>query len=77
MATKLYYFTVYGCGDFPIDMLRHGRCWPLSCQDTSQIQSVDNRAITLCGLDYPDWNRWGSMGWREFDVQPFGSKNKR
>lgn len=30
-------FTVTGCGDFPLDMLRYDRCSPFSSQDANSV----------------------------------------
>lgn len=77
-VSRLHYFTVVGDGPFPIDMLRHGRCWPAEGKESAQIESGPaTRAVMLCGLDAPDWGRWHSMGWREFHLQPFQSYRKK
>lgn len=70
MAAKSHVFTVTGDGPFPLDMLRHGACYPLTQHDAQQIGAsvVCPRDVRLRSeLRAPDADRWDSMGWRVYD----------
>lgn len=67
---KATIFTVTGDGPFPLDMLRHGMCFPLTQHDVQQIEPgvACPREVRLCShYTAPDARRWESMGWRVYD----------
>jgi hypothetical protein len=57
---------------FPIDMLRHDRCWPARPEDSVTISASFNPTppngetliVTLRGDTEPTLGRWASFGWR-------------
>ncbi len=66
MAEREYRYTVEGMGDFPWDMLRYDRVWPLSRPEPHRTDNNDAwgklRMISLVGHGCtPD--RWSSFGW--------------
>ncbi len=79
-------FTVEGAFAFPIDMLRHDACWPLTETDSDAIADDHlgeinvtrsrKRKVTLTRVARMHWaptvNRWESFGWKviERDSSP-------
>lgn len=62
----VYAFDVTGNGNFPLDMLRHGFCWPeTEFEDVPKIIRTGKapRTISLLGLKRPRVERWASFGW--------------
>ena len=66
-------FTVEGdrFKNFPLDMLRHDRCWPLKPEDVAEIErdySVDapsgKRSVHLASNTVPTMGRWMMLGRR-------------
>lgn len=72
-----YAFDVEGKGHFPIDMLRHDQCFPMSELDSRVIENYDAvrgiRTVRLCAVSHVGWQptdgRWDSFGWH---VMNFG-----
>lgn len=67
------HFTVEGSSHFPIDMLRHDHCWPLSetkdspaIEQTAYSEPKPQRRVVLAtdNPSAPTIGRWESMGWR-------------
>ena len=70
MKKGRHIFTVTGDGPFPLDMLRHGMCWPLTQHDVQQINpgvSCQRDVRLQSNHLAPDSNRWESMGWKVYD----------
>ncbi len=70
-------FRVEGRGPFPVDMLRHDRCWPDTAADAIALectleQARDVRSVTLATIDKwsPNRARWLSFGWPVQDERP-------
>jgi len=38
---KYFEITVAGRGRFPLDMLRHSQCWPVTTQDAENIETIE------------------------------------
>lgn len=66
MKVNLYQFEVKGAGRFPLDMLRHGQCWPDDQDAADNIQKVHRTPviIRLNAVALPDSGRWKSFGWQ-------------
>jgi hypothetical protein len=67
----MYRYQVTGSGDFPWDMLRYDRVWPLTPPTPHMMDSKDIwhkvRTIKLQGQGCtPD--RWASFGWHVVDA---------
>jgi hypothetical protein len=73
-TTYLYTYTVNGNSKFPVDMLRHDRCWPASENEALDLQDwLNGRTIvhgvfavvtfTLRSNQAPTEGRWQSFGW--------------
>jgi hypothetical protein len=60
---KFYLFTVQGVGRFPLDMLRHARCWPQGEADVCAAGTDGLRKVTLVSPYKPRSERWRSFGW--------------
>lgn len=64
-------FTVWGCSDFPIDMLRYDRAIPASEADSHLITETGNRSRVIHLVRFvqpgmqenPTIDRWKSFGW--------------
>ena len=65
MNLKIHNFTVSGAGRFPLDMLRHGQCWPLEATDVQNIDPkvIEMRHVHLGTVASPSLGRWESFGW--------------
>lgn len=73
---KFSKFTVNGRGEFPIDMLRHDRCWPV--ENMEAVQRYNEDAVSVV-LYTDDWHqitlgRWKSFGWTVIWIDAFGAK---
>jgi hypothetical protein len=78
---RFYKFTVTGKGRFPIDMLRHDQCFPLTTGDAQffensldpelprALRHIELGAVADGGFR-PTEGRWDSFGWHihGFDV---------
>lgn len=70
-------FTVEGCGDFPVDMLRYDCCFPATSDDAIQLTPRDlasRRSVTLKKFvryanSVPTEGRWKSFGWTVTSVE--------
>lgn len=71
---KLIRFKVKGSFHFPLDMLRHDACWPISPTDSGNMEfSLDARKPTGYEIELAHWapnsnwkptaDRWASFGW--------------
>jgi hypothetical protein len=67
-----YTFIVEGSHDFPFDMLRYDRCWPVA-SDPDVINLAPHprgelikskRQVKLRGLNEPTDGRWALFGWK-------------
>ena len=61
-----YEYVVTGRGDFPLDMLRYDRCWPMSSSDVARLEhltSREPRSVLMMSYDKPTIERWSSFGW--------------
>lgn len=67
---KTLRFTVYGKGQFPLDMLRYDSCWPrfeLEARVLAEPKGKEIHTVHLCkhveshGEVTPE--RWASFGW--------------
>lgn len=58
-------FTVNGRGVFPIDMLRHDRCWPLDNYAAVTDYNREPQTVTLFtdSVRTITPGRWRSFGW--------------
>lgn len=56
-------FLVNGRGQFPVDMLRHDRCWPVNTSDAMLLLGSDQRTLLMAGVQPPTKERWMSFGW--------------
>lgn len=70
MAERQYKYKVMGRGDFPWDMLRYDRVWPLSTPEPHRLDSDEAwgkvRTVEVAGLGCtPD--RWSSFLWSVVD----------
>jgi len=56
---------VQGSGEFPVEMLKHGKSWPARPEDAeSLLKSGDeSRVVRLSSLNHPDVSKWESFGW--------------
>jgi hypothetical protein len=67
---NFFEFTVWGRGEFPVDMLRYDQCWPSAeshsarFSDRHMRDEAGGRHITLTGLREPTTARWESFGWQ-------------
>ncbi len=71
MAERFFRYKVQGRGDFPWDMLRYDRVWPLSQPEPHRMDSNDAwvkvRTIEIEGAGCtPD--RWSSFLWSVVDA---------
>lgn len=57
----VYYFTVVGHGEFPLDMLRYDSAFPTSAEDTEKIVARYSDAVRGGGADptHPPVGRYG------------------
>ncbi len=71
------HFTVEGSGEFPLDMLRYDKCWPMRCIDVDKIEQPlggwSTRRVRLVthvrtGQSWPTIDRWRSFGWRVIET---------
>jgi hypothetical protein len=66
MAERMYRYTVRGAGDFPWDMLRYDRVWPLTAPVPHRTEGKDTwstvRTIDVMGYGCTP-GRWGSFWW--------------
>lgn len=67
----VYCFTVEGNGPFPIDMIRHDRCWPASQEQVTALaphsRSIlygEPRRVELRSHSEPNEGRWRSFQWQ-------------
>lgn len=70
----LLQFTVSGRGNFPIDMLRYERCYPVDSESVAAIVTSHKLTDELCEVRLetlaetkgaqPTVARWNSFGWR-------------
>lgn len=64
---KPVYFTVKGSGVFPLDMLRHDRCFPTDTESALRLGQYDkDREVNLyaeAALSLTP-RRWTSFGWK-------------
>jgi hypothetical protein len=60
MMLKIFKYKVKGTWEFPFDMLRYDRCWPL---DSGIVGLKGTREINIEGLNPPTIDRWNSFGW--------------
>lgn len=66
-----FYFTVFGNGDFPFDMLRYDSCWPYNSEDAASMQPAyyagkpQRRSIVMetNNPHAPTTARWNSFLW--------------
>ena len=59
-----YEYIVTGRGEFPWDMLRYDRCWPMSSSDVGKLDATrEPRSILICSYTQPTLARWSSFGW--------------
>jgi hypothetical protein len=69
MKIKRTTFTVRGHGAFPLDMLRHDACWPVTGTDVDNLTTpepgewLDNREVTLQTDRVVTDERWRSFSW--------------
>jgi hypothetical protein len=71
MVEGRYKYKVQGMSDFPWDMLRHDRVWPLSTPEPHRMDSNEVwrkvRTVEVAGHGCtPD--RWLSFGWSVVDA---------
>jgi len=71
MAERQYKYKVQGISDFPWDMLRYDRVWPLSTPEPHRMDSKEAwrkvRTVEVAGHGCtPD--RWLSFGWSVVDA---------
>ncbi len=68
----LYSYFVTGHAMFPVDMLRHDRCWPCGPDEGVKLgyaiadKPVDDcrpRCIRMLSYQEPTVGRWSSFGW--------------
>lgn len=62
-------FTVSGSGQFPFDMLRYDRCWPVQESEMWKFSDDGQRTLELRRYatnknDFPTFPRWSSFGWQ-------------
>jgi hypothetical protein len=81
MAVKTTVFTVEGSGQFPIDMLRRDRAYPVSEEDADKIEGFQSRrrqvelAITFDTRHLggqPTVGRWKSWDWPVIEINGKG-----
>ena len=61
-----YEYVVTGRGEFPWDMLRYDRCWPMSSSDVAKLEAVagrEPRSILIMSYNKPTIDRWSSFNW--------------
>ena len=61
-----YEYIVTGRGSFPLDMLRHDACWPMSSSDVAKLDAGagrEPRSIAIRSYSAPTIERWKSFGW--------------
>lgn len=72
MAMHLRHFTVEGCGEFPLDMLRYDTCWPSCSRDVDAMthhRPGEHRQVRLSTYTprkrdlFTTPERWRSFGW--------------
>lgn len=78
MSTRKYFYQFAvmrkgKLGTFPIDMLRHDQCFPMSEADSERITASayhhegDGAPVRLCAVSHvryqPTEGRWESFGW--------------
>lgn len=61
--SRVYDYYVSGKGVFPVDMLRHDRCWPADGDSVAMFDIRDKRSIRLKSYQMPAEGRWLSFGW--------------
>ncbi len=68
--THTHTFTVEGRGAFPYDMLRYDQCFPLTGDDSANMQQhvTERRSVTLTRISdrsawLPTAARWSSFTW--------------
>lgn len=61
---KIYKIMVTGFGPFPVQMLRHGCCWPFAFDDAPKLNWWKKRTVVLLSNKRPNEARWKSFGWR-------------
>lgn len=60
----VYEYYATGHGTFPIDMLRHDCCWPVSSEDAAKIEWGGHaRSVKLRSYREPTIGRWSSFQW--------------
>ena len=61
-----YEYIVTGAREFPYDMLRYDRCWPMTSSDVAKMfpsAHGEPRSILMCSYTQPTLARWSSFGW--------------
>ena len=79
MADRIYYYTVEGTTDFPVDMLRYDAAWPTQeCGNTTCYniltpepleKKLEPRQVSLASRKKPTDARWNSFSWRVLDLR--------
>ena len=62
--SRFYRYEVNGFGDFPWDMLRYDRVWPLTAPEPSKYEATSKgrRTVRVEGAGCTP-ERWDSFGW--------------
>jgi hypothetical protein len=66
---RFYRYEVHGFGDFPWDMLRYDRVWPLTEPEPSRYEATSKgrRTVQVEGARCTP-ARWDSFGWSVVDA---------